>query len=99
MLPFETVRTAIMEKRPKLFWISVTSIRDVDRFTADFNLLFDVAQSTGTALVVGGQALTSDIRQKIRYTNFSDNMAHLESFATTVRPAVCAEPVSENIES
>ncbi len=91
MLPFETVRTAIVDKRPKLFWISVTTIRDVDRFAADFNLLFDVAQSVGTALVAGGQALTADIRQEIRYTHFSDNMTHMESFANTIRPRT-AEP-------
>lgn len=80
MLPFDAIRTAIIDQRPKLFWISVTSVRDSQRFVADFNLLFDVAQSTGTALVVGGQGLTSDIRQQIRYSQFSDNYGHLETF-------------------
>lgn len=80
MLPFDAIRTAIIEKRPKLFWISVTTVRDPQRFVADFNLLFDVAQSTGTALVVGGQGLTPDIRQQIRYSQFSDTYGHLETF-------------------
>ncbi|MEZ6129728.1 MAG: B12-binding domain-containing protein [Planctomycetaceae bacterium] len=81
MLPFDTIRSAILKHRPKLFWISVTSIRDIDRFTTDFNMLFDVAESVSCALVAGGQALTSNIRQKIRYTHFSDTFRHLESFA------------------
>jgi excisionase family DNA binding protein len=84
MLPFETVRAAILDHRPRLFWISVTSIRDPDRFAADFNMLFDVAESTSTALVVGGQGMTNDIRQKIRYTHFSDNFRHLETFAKSL---------------
>lgn len=80
MLPFDAIRTAIIEQRPKLFWISVTTVRDPQRFVADFNLLFDVAQSTGTALVAGGQGLTTDIRQQVRYSQFSDTYGHLESF-------------------
>lgn len=80
MLPFEAIRSSIIEKQPKLFWISVTTIRDPHRFVADFNLLFDVAQSVGTSLVAGGQGLTTEIRQQIRYSHFSDNYGHLESF-------------------
>ena len=90
MLPFDAVRKAIIEERPALFWVSVTAIRDIDRFTTDFNLLFDVAQSMGTALVAGGQALTDEIRQRIRYTNFSDNFRHLETFSKTIRKAAIA---------
>lgn len=88
MLPFEAIRHAVLEHRPNLLWISVSSIRDVDRFSADFNLLFDVAHSTETALVVGGKALTADIRMNIRYSQFSDNFRHLESFANIIRQGV-----------
>lgn len=87
MLPFEAVRKALHDSQPALLWVSVSSIRDADRFAAEFNLLYDVAQSTGTAVVVGGQALSSDLRQRIRYTHFSDNFQHMEAFARTVRPA------------
>lgn len=89
MLPFEAIRTALTEQQPKLFWVSVTSIRDPSRFVAEFNMLFDVAHSTDTALVVGGQALTTQIRQQIRYSQFSDNFGHLEAFAQNL-----LEPVS-----
>lgn len=85
MLPFDTIRKAIIENQPRLFWISVTSIRDEDRFSADFNLLFDIAQSMNTALVVGGQALTIDVRQRIRYSNFSDDFRQMEAYAKSIR--------------
>lgn len=88
MLPFDTLNTALLRDRPQLMWISVTSIRDVDRFCANLNLLFDTAQSCGTALVVGGQALTADVRQRVRYTTFCDNYRHLEAFARTIRPRI-----------
>jgi len=86
MLPFETLRKAIENDRPQLMWISVTSIRDTERFIANFNVLFDTATSFGCAIVVGGQALTADIRQSLRYTTFCDNFRHMEAFARTVRP-------------
>lgn len=97
MLPFDAVRKAIIDERPALFWVSVTSIRDVDRFATDFNLLFDIAQSMGTALVAGGQALTAEIRQRIRYTNFSDNFRHLETFAKTIRSGVSTRPEDSTV--
>ena len=103
MLPFDAIRTAMIEKRPKLFWISATTIRDPRRFVADFNLLFDVAQSTGTALVAGGQGLTPDIRQQVRYSQFSDTYGHLETFGrglleTEIERAAAARALQEQQE-
>ena len=86
MLPFETLRKAIECDHPQLMWISITSIRDPDQFIANLNVLFDTALSCGCALVVGGQALTTDIRQRLRYTTYCDNFGHLEAFAKTIRP-------------
>ncbi len=88
MLPFETMRKAIEKDRPQLMWVSVTSIRDIDRFATNFNMLFETATVFGCALVVGGQALTTEIRQSLRYTTFCDNFRHLEAFARTIRPRV-----------
>ena len=86
MLPFETLRRALERDRPRLMWLSITSIRDVDRFVASFNVLFDTATTFGSAIVVGGQALTADIRRLLRYTTYCDNFRHLEAFATTLNP-------------
>lgn len=86
MLPFSSLNSALMKDRPQLMWISVTVIRDPDRFTSSMNILFDTAQSVGAALVVGGQALTSEIRQGLRYTTYCDNYRHLEAFARTIGP-------------
>jgi len=86
MLPFETLRKAVERDRPRLMWLSVTSIRDVDRFIASFNVLFDTATSFNSAIAVGGQALTAEIRRLLRYTTYCDNFRHLEAFAMTMNP-------------
>jgi len=84
MLPFETLHRAIETDRPRLMWLSVTSIRDADRFIASFNTLFDTASAWECALVVGGQAFGSDIRQRLRYTTYCDTFGHMASFARTL---------------
>mgnify|MGYP002632383919 CR=1 FL=1 len=86
MLPFETLRRALERDRPRLMWLSITSIRDLDRFAARFNVLFETATSFGCAIVVGGNALTADVRHQLRYTTYCDNFRHLEAFARSVNP-------------
>lgn len=99
MLPFSTLNTALLQDRPQLMWLSVSSIRDIDRFCSHMNLLFDTAQACGTALVVGGQALTADVRQRVRYTTYCDNFRHLEAFARTIRPRMFVEPAGPDAGS
>ena len=86
MLPFETLRRALERDRPRLMWLSVTSIRDADRFIASFNTLCETATAHGSAIVVGGQALTADIRRLLRYTTYCDNFQHLEAFGKSLNP-------------
>jgi hypothetical protein len=77
---------AVENDRPRLMWLSVTSIRSPEQFLANLNVLFDTATSFGCVLVVGGQALTADIRPLMRYTTYCDNFRHLEAFSKTIVP-------------
>jgi methanogenic corrinoid protein MtbC1 len=86
MLPFNTLMKAVEIDRPRLMWLSVTAIRSPEQFVANFNVLFDTATSLGCVLVVGGQALTADIRPLLRYTTYCDNFRHLEAFSRTIIP-------------
>jgi excisionase family DNA binding protein len=86
MLPFNTLLKAVENDRPRLMWLSVTSIRSPEQFVANLNVLFDTATSFGCVLVVGGQALTADIRPLLRYTTYCDNFRHLEAFSKTIIP-------------
>jgi excisionase family DNA binding protein len=86
MLPFTTLRRAIERDRPRLMWLSVTSIKDLDQFIASFNVLFETATMFDSAIAVGGQALTADVRLRLRYTTYCDNFRHLEAFAKSLNP-------------
>lgn len=83
-LPFDTMRAAIRENRPKLFWLSCSHIADPPAFLNGYSELYEEFR-TDVAFVVGGNALTSELRGQINFSAFCDNMQHLEGFAHTLR--------------
>ncbi len=85
-LPFATLSAAIERHRPRLFWLSCSHIVDTDVFVEGYGQLYDT-HGNDTPFVVGGRALTDDVRQRIGYTAYCDTMRHLESFAKTVAAA------------
>jgi len=84
-IPFESLAVAVRNHQPRLLWLSVSFIEDTERFVTGYQRLFEVAQAQRTAIVVGVQALTGDIRQRIRYASFCDTVRHLEEFAQTLK--------------
>lgn len=93
-IPFESVIKAIKRIEPRLFWLSVSYIPDEDTFVEGFNRLFEAASKVETVLVVGGRALSSEIRAKLRYTAFCDTMRHLEECSKAFRPHSKPDPKS-----
>ena len=83
-IPFASLIKAVQETKPKLFWLSVSHIRDGLDFVAEFAALSQACTAAGTALVVGGRALTDDLRQRMTYSAYCDTMQHLEAFATSL---------------
>lgn len=84
-IPLSSTLKAIQHHRPAIFWLSVSYIVDEIAFIAEFNNLYDTASRTNTAVVVGGRALTANIRTRLRYSAFCDTMQHLEEFAKTLQ--------------
>ncbi|MCA9030139.1 MAG: helix-turn-helix domain-containing protein [Planctomycetaceae bacterium] len=91
MLPFQTLRMALCESPAKLFWLSVTSIRDEETFLSEFARISEMAEQRGVAVVVGGKALTESIRRRMRYSCYCDTFGHLETFAKSHPSAPAAE--------
>jgi excisionase family DNA binding protein len=85
-LPFDTMRKAISETRPRLCWLSVSFIRDEKAFVAGINNLFLAAHEFGSALAIGGQAVSESLRQQIQYTTFCESFRDLEMFARSLHP-------------
>ncbi len=85
-LPFETLAAAIRDRRPKLFWLSCSYIKDETEFLAGYNRLYDEF-GMEVAFVVGGFELTESIRQRMKYSAYCDTMQHLDGFAQTLYTA------------
>lgn len=82
-LPMATLAAAIRKHRPRLFWLSVSHLHDPETFLQEYAQLFDEFEAE-VAIVVGGRALVPEVRQRMRYAAYCDNMNHLEEFALTL---------------
>ena len=89
-LPFDTLIAAIRENSPNLFWLSVSHIADKEAFVGEYQKLYEAAAGR-TKLIVGGRALTEDVRKRIQYAAYCDNLQHLEAYLAatpeTIAPA------------
>jgi len=84
MLPAATLGEAVREIRPQLLWISVSCIESVPTFLQGYERLYQVAAEQGTAVAVGGRALTPKIRQQMDYSVHCDTLRHLVNFLATL---------------
>ena len=83
-IPFASLVKAVQETKPKLFWLSVSHIREELDFVSEFAALSQACVAADTALVVGGRALSEALRHRMTYSAYCDTMQHLEAFATTL---------------
>ena len=90
-IPIASLVNAVHETQPKLFWLSVSHIREGLDFIGEFATLSKACLSTGTALVVGGQALTESLRTRMTYSAYCDTMQHLEAFARILIPPMASD--------
>lgn len=84
-LPFATLAAAIKNHQPRLFWLSASHISDESKFLAEYQAFYDEF-GLQVAIVVGGRALSEDLRQHMKYAAFCDNMQHLEATAQALLP-------------
>lgn len=87
-VPLESLAIAVRTHRPQLFWLSVSHFESEDRFVQDYQNFYSEFAGQLT-FVVGGRALTSEVRQRIKFSAFCENMQQLESFVKSIprRPA------------
>jgi excisionase family DNA binding protein len=93
-LPATTIADALRDIRPRLLWISVSCVESVSAFLEEYAHLHRVATENGSAVVVGGRALTTEVRQQMAYSAYCDTLRHLVAFAasltmTTEQPNGC----------
>ncbi len=84
-LPFVTLAASIKDRRPKLFWLSVSSIAEEARFLEEFNEFSREAMAAGVSVCVGGRALPESIRVGMVYSRYCERMSDLATFATDLQ--------------
>lgn len=95
-LPFPTIAAAIKQQRPQLFWLSCSHVESTTEFLAGYHELYEEF-GLDVAFVVGGLALTEDLRQQMKFSAHCDNLQHLEGFAQTLSGAISTEKANESL--
>ncbi len=83
-IPGASFRAAISDLNPDLVWISVSYVANAVRFLEEFDSISKRCVEDNIALVVGGRALTSELRKQMTYSAFCDTMQHLVSFTKSM---------------
>jgi methanogenic corrinoid protein MtbC1 len=82
--PLASFRKALAEFRPRLLWLSVSHLADAGAFSREYAELYRDAARAGTAVALGGRALTESVRAGLPYTTHGDRLAHLAAFARSL---------------
>lgn len=82
-LPLQTLAAAIRDKRPRLVWLSISYLKDVDAFVDEY-VEFQARLDSRVAVVLGGQAVTDSLRRRIRYFGHCENFRQLSEMAVTL---------------
>ena len=93
-LPLRSLAAATRDYRPKLISISVGSIADRAGFLRDYAYFYEAATQVDAAVILGGRALTPDLRSGLVYASFGDRILHLAEFARRVMPAPSPPPAN-----
>ncbi|MDA0657371.1 MAG: B12-binding domain-containing protein [Planctomycetota bacterium] len=84
-VPIESLAAAMSAHRPRVIWICVSHVVDKESFLSKYEQLWRSAQQLGTAVAVGGYALSSDLRKSMSYSFYGDKFQHLVNFVTELQ--------------
>ena len=79
--PVASLLEAVMRHRPRLVWLSVTSMKPHASFFEGYPRFFESAQAKGASVVIGGQGLTATLQDRLVASGFGTRLAHLKAFA------------------
>ena len=82
-LPFETIQAALEDRRPRLFWLSVSVVENESEFLRSYRE-FTSHVDPKIAIVVGGRGITDRIRKQMKFSSCCDNLQQLESYVNSL---------------
>ncbi|MFO0898046.1 MAG: cobalamin-dependent protein [Pirellulales bacterium] len=84
-LPRDTWLAALEAEKPQLLWLSVSHLPDEPQFLADYAAIQAAAMERGVPVVVGGYALAPEVRSRMQYAAYGDQLRHLVGFVQALR--------------
>jgi len=85
--PLESMIQAVKKIKPRLFWLSVSNIDNLDEFSSTMKALHAVTEEHDCALIIGGRALGDpSIRQVTDFSGYCDSMKQFEKIAKQIHP-------------
>jgi methanogenic corrinoid protein MtbC1 len=82
--PMDALAAAVERLNPQLLWVTVTHLDLPDPFLADYRKLYDLCESRGIAVAVGGRGITDTVRVRMPYTTYGDGLSQLAAFARSL---------------
>lgn len=82
--PTHALCAAIRDKRPRLVWVSFSTLEPGPDFAERWQEVYETALACDAAVAVGGRAFTEDVRREISYSAYCDRLRHLAAFANSI---------------
>jgi methanogenic corrinoid protein MtbC1 len=83
-LPLRSLAQATLALRPGLIFASASIIKDEDVFLKEYESFYEAVRAVNSAVILGGRALTPELRSRLVYASFGDRMVHLAEFADRI---------------
>jgi methanogenic corrinoid protein MtbC1 len=83
--PAATLAAAIRERRPGLFWLSVSTMDSENQWLSEYGIVSQAAAEEKVPIAVGGRAVTPELRHKMTYAAYCDSLRHLVGFAEAIK--------------
>jgi len=82
--PLSTLRAALVDRRPRLIWVSFSVEPRSDTRLAEWTEFYEFAARENVAVAVGGRGLSENARSRMSYSAHCDRLSHLVAFASTL---------------
>ncbi|MFQ3651272.1 MAG: helix-turn-helix domain-containing protein [Gemmataceae bacterium] len=83
--PLASLAQAVRDRKPQFVWLSCSHLYDVEKFVAEYTLLYQAGRETGATLMLGGRAIDEKVRRRIPLSRFGDTLQHLVECAQELR--------------
>jgi excisionase family DNA binding protein len=85
-LPAATLADALRRVHPRLLWLSVSVVASKEVFLSECEMLYAAAQEASVAVLLGGRSLTPEMRERLSYSAYGDNLRHAVAFVRALHP-------------